>query len=173
MNNNLKLLITENYPKYYKSEINPIDLSIVNRWDYKNITLIGDESMFNNIAKLINLIRSIKTISKIEYGSFPRVFVETSYCLCIVVDILKTKYSQFKADGITLTINEEEKINHFIYTNEFILSYKNRYKNVSLNLKIIPEMISLLPKNIDLSSWKINSEGTTVKEDFKKITNLW
>lgn len=175
MDKRLKLLITERYPIYYNSKIKPTELPVVGRWDYKDIILTGDEFiMFSKVKKLINLIKSIKTISNVENGNFSKIYIDTSYCLCDIVDILKTKYIDLRADGIIITLNDTEKINHLVYTNEFILYYRNLYKNTSFVLNVDPKIIPLIEK-IDLSLWKINLIGsqTIDNSEFKRIANLW
>ena len=182
MNKKLRLLVTTKCPN--KCPIccnNQFDFSKlpeVNRWNYDEIMITGGEPMLYP-ENLFHLMKSIKIISKIESNNIPKIYLYTAYCHCDIVNILNSTYRNFRADGIVLTPHKPEDIDAFIYTNEFLLKYKNEYKKVSLRLNLFLDMKALLPKDIDLSLWQVKDiewkkdcpvpEG----EDFRRIANLW
>lgn len=68
----------------------------------------------------------------------------------------------------------------FVQTNSYLksfASYECKYRSLRLNL--FPDMKALLPKDIDLSLWKVKDmewiENCPVPEgeDFRRIAELW
>ena len=182
MNKKLRLLVTTKCPNKCSMCCNNSwdfdKLPVVDRWNYDEIMITGGEPLLYP-RNLFHLIKSIKFISEVEAGNTPKIYVYTAYCHCNIVNMLNSTYMNFRADGIVLTPHKSEDIDAFIHTNEFLLQYKSRYKNVSLRLNLFPDMKALLPKDIDLSLWQVKDmewikdcpvpEG----EDFRRIANLW
>lgn len=180
MKNKLKLIVSlkTNYFKINKDEINKI--KVVDNWNYDEIYIVcSDFIIFSE--KLLKLISGIKTISHIQYNKVPKIYVCTNYCLCNIVDVLNSTYINNKADGIILTPYKEDDINGLIYTNEFILTYKYKYKFQYFQLNLLPNIKNLLPNNIDLSMWDINNlngpenlfDENENMEDVRRIYKLW
>lgn len=127
------------------------------------------------IEYLKRLITSINNIGHFQNNT-PKIFIYISCCIWTkIYDLLK-----LRIDGIVLTPHTKSDIYDFVQTNSYLksfASYECKYRSLRLNL--FPDMKALLPKDIDLSLWKVKDmewiENCPVPEgeDFRRIAELW
>lgn len=178
MNKKLRLLVTtqcnNKCPMCCNKQFNLDKLPIVDRWDYDEIMITGGEPLLF-FEKVAILCTNIKSMQKIHGYNSSNIYLYTSLFNNNIINILMF------IEGITATIHKKEDINEFIKINEYLLNNK-QYDfiiNKSFRLNLFPDIKALLPKDIDLSLWKIKDiewvkdcpipEG----EDFRRIANLW
>lgn len=84
-------------------------------------------------------------------------YLYTSYFCGVIL-----KICSYNFDGIFLTPHKKSDIDKFININAMMLKLKNRGNtndnfnlNCSLRLNLFADMKALLPKDIDLSMWKV------------------
>lgn len=178
MNKKLRLLVTTRCPNKCPMCCNNSwdfsKLPVVDRWNYDEIMITGGEPMLN-AAKLCCLALSIDEVNKAQ-GLDTKIYVYTSICdwhsLQPVLDL---------TDGIVLTPHSEKDIKLFVELNDLALYsiLSQTIEGKSLRLSLFPDMKALLPKDIDLSLWKVKDmewiENCPVPEgeDFRRIAELW
>lgn len=178
MNKKLRLLVTTRCPNKCPMCCNNSwdfsKLPVVDRWNYDEIMITGGEPLLNS-AKLCCLALSIDEVNKAQ-GLDTKIYVYTSICdwhsLHPVLDL---------TDGIVLTPHSEKDIKLFIELNTLAHDsiFSQTIEGKSLRLNLFPDMKALLPKDIDLSLWKVKDmewiENCPVPEgeDFRRIAELW
>lgn len=178
MNKKLRLLVTTNCPNKCpmccNNQFDFNKLPIVDRWNYDEIMITGGEPLLYTDS-LIGLLLSIDDITKVM-GITPKLFVYTSVCdyeniLNIIPHI----------NGVVITPHKNSDIEDFIQLNKFLCNRKDYFyvEDTSFRLNLFSDIKALLPKDIDLSLWKVKDmawiENCPVPEgeDFRRIANLW
>lgn len=179
MNKKLRLLVTTKCPNRCPMCCNNSwdfdKLPVVERWDYDEIMITGGEPLLHYI-EVIHLVQNIKEICKIMGYKIPKFYVYTalfeSWAINKTIDVV---------DGIVLTPHSKKDVELFVIFNSILLYQESYsfYKTKSLRLNLFPNIKKLLPKDIDLSMWKVKDiewikdcpvpEG----EDFRRIAKLW
>lgn len=152
-------------------------IPIVGRWDYDEVSITGGEPLMNHVYRdMFELVYSIKFIGKVQ-GKSPTMYL---YTACFDISLLTVAMECF--DGIVLTPHKKEDIKKFLELNDFLIKEKDNYYlhySCSLRLNLFADMKALLPKDIDLSLWKVKGmewiENCPVPdgEDFRRIVNLF
>lgn len=173
-NKKLRLLVTTKCPNKCPMCCNNSwdfsKLPVVDRWDYEEIMITGGEPL-QHIVKTINLINNIRDIAELQ-GISPKIYVYTS--IASFGNLVNTIEA---SDGVVLTPHSKKDIESFVDTNNYLLRYLP--EDVSLRLNLFPDIKEMLPKDIDLSLWKVKDmkwvENCPVPEgeDFRRIANLW
>lgn len=173
MNKKLRLLVTSKCPNKCPMCCNNSwdfsKLPVVDRWNYEEIMITGGEPL-QYVNKVIALIRNIRSIAEFQ-GTSPKIYIYTSIAsFGALVNAIAV------SDGVVLTPHSEKEVEHFIGVNDYLLQYPP--ENCSLRLNLFSDIKSMLPKDIDLSLWKVKDmewvkdcpvpEG----EDFRRISNL-
>ena len=173
MNKKLRLLVTSKCPNKCPMCCNNSwdfsKLPVVDRWNYEEIMITGGEPL-KYVSKVIGLIHNIRGIAKLQ-GTSPKIYIYTSIAsFGTLVNAIEV------SDGVVLTPHSEKEVEHFIRVNNYLLQYPP--ENCSLRLNLLSDIKSMLPKDIDLSLWKVKDmewvkdcpvpEG----EDFRRIANL-
>lgn len=108
----------------------------------------------------------------------PRLFLYTAW-----IDYRTLRHCSYNFDGICLTLHNKLDVVKFVAMNDFMLMKcscnENGFNpNCSLRLNLFADMKALLPKDIDLSLWKVK-EMEWIKdcpvpegEDFRRIAKL-
>lgn len=182
MNKKLRLLVTTKCPNRCPMCCNNSwdfdKLPVVERWDYDEIMITGGEPLLYS-CQVINLVNAIKTIT-ISMGLNTKVYLYTSICY---IKVLSKIITESYIDGLVVTPHNERELHHLVHANTLLLAKKESnpsiFKSISLRLNLFPDMKALLPKDIDLSMWKVKDmewikdcpvpEG----EDFRRIAKLW
>lgn len=177
MNKKLRLLVTTDCPNKCpmccNNQFDFSKLPVVDRWNYDEIMITGGEPLLFTDT-LVEVLISIKELSSLT-GNHPKLFIYTADCTNKIIKVLP------HVDDIVLTLHKQSDIVHFIELNKFILVHKTQFyiRDTSLRLNLFPDMKALLPKDIDLSLWKVKDmewiENCPVPEgeDFRRIANLW
>lgn len=178
-NKKLRLLVTTDCPN--KCPLccnNRFDFDLlpeIERFNYDEVMLTGGEPLLFP-EKVLTLARTIKGYNRFLYPDRKtKIYVYTALIfaptiLSIIEDV----------DGIVVTPHNKEDIDSFIALNDALkLYFRYRGCRVSLRLNLFKDIKALLPKDIDLSFWKVKDmewvkdcpvpEG----EDFKRLPNLW
>lgn len=177
-NKKLRLFVTDKCPNKCPMCCNnqfDIDkIPVVDRWNYEEISITGGEPLMQNVRMgTINLALSIKQVQGINTTMY-------LYTACFDGFVLLQAMNLF--DGIVLTPHKAEDVENFVIFNEYLLDMENRGcmpKKISLRLNLFADMKALLPKDIDLSMWKVKDmewiENCPVPEgeDFRRIANLF
>ena len=180
MNKKLRLLVTTECPNKCPMCCNNSwdfsKLPVVDRWNYDEIMITGGEPLLYDIV-VIDLIQNIKNICRVMGYKIPKFYVYTA-----LFDGLVIKRLLEEVDGIVLTPHSKEDVKLFVLLNLQFLIFEDHspfYKFKSLRLNLFPDIKALLPKDIDLSLWKVKDmewvkdcpvpEG----EDFRRIAKLW
>lgn len=171
----LRLLVTNkcsrNCPKCCNKQFNLDKIPIVTSYSYREICITGGEPLLQQ-PKIQGSLRYL--IYDIRQASpETKIFIYTAEPLG-VYEILAI------VDGITITLHDKRGLQEFLILNRDLLSLKsaNLLPDISLILKIFKEIT--LPKNIDLSIWKIKDNLIWIDdcplpedEDFKRLENLF
>ena len=134
------------------------------------VAITGGEPL-QHVVNTINLINNVRDIAELQ-GISPKIYVYTSIAYFgKLINIIRD------SDGVVLTPHSKKDIESFVDTNKYLLTYPP--KDVSLRLNLFPDIKEMLPKDIDLSLWKVKDikwvENCPVPEgeDFRRIANLW
>lgn len=185
-NKKLRLLVTEKChnkcPMCCNNQFDIEKIPVVDRFDYDEISITGGEPLLYDCGrKTIRLVRSIRAVCHAMGFPAAKFYLYTSYFgFDTLIDC------SYDFDGICLTPHKKVDIDKFININSIMLEMKksgdinnsfNPY--CSLRLNLFADMKALLPKDIDLSLWKVKemewikdcpvSEG----EDFRRIAKLF
>lgn len=177
-NRKLRLLVTEKCknkcPMCCNNSWDFSKLPVVDNWDYDEIMITGGEPLLN-MPGLINILEMLGCMKGLT-GQQTKVYIYTAYpnSEALINAIIAS-------DGIVFTPHNERAIQAFVELNNMMLREKYAYKslNKSLRLNLFKDMKEMLPKDIDLSLWKVKDmvwikdcpipEG----EDFRRIAQLW
>lgn len=127
MNKKLRLLVTTRCP-------NKCPMCCNNSWDF---------------SKLPVLISSIRYLESMQGSNPSKIYLYTADCSYNMINTMTY------LDGVVLTPHNKLALEYFIKSNLYFLKYPLRVKNKSLRLNLFPDMKALLPKDIDLSLWKV------------------
>lgn len=185
-NKKLRLLVTEKChnkcPMCCNNQFDIEKIPVVDRFDYDEISITGGESLLPyNAVMTAWLVEGIKAVQHATGLPASKFYLYTAY---FDFEILRACSHEF--DGICLTPHKKEDIDKFININAKMLKLKKRGNtndnfnlNCSLRLNLFADMKALLPKDIDLSLWKVKDmewvkdcpvpEG----EDFRRIAKLF
>lgn len=185
-NKKLRLLVTKKChnkcPMCCNNQFDIEKIPVVDRFDYDEISITGGEPMFSGCGcKTFDLVDSIKNIQQAMGLPESKFYLYTSYFGGVTLKICSDNF-----DGICLTPHKKEDIDKFININAKMLKLKKRGNtsdnfnlNCSLRLNLFADMKALLPKDIDLSLWKVK-EMEWIKdcpvpegEDFRRIAKLF
>ena len=186
MNKKLRLLVTakchNKCPMYCNNQFDFEKIPVVDRLDYDEISITGGEPLLpGSSQKTTWLVEGIKA------AQYAMGFPESKFYLYTAFfdfDILRDCSYEF--DGICLTPHKKVDIEEFISTNAKMLDLKSNHcvdwnfdPDCSLRLNLFADMKALLPKDIDLSMWKVK-DMEWVKdcpvpdgEDFRRIKELF
>ena len=184
MTKKLRLLVTTDCPNKCPMCCNNSwdfdKLPIVDKFDYDEIMITGGEPMLF-LYKIYRLAEAIKVSSRELYGKVPKIYIYTSrLSMFSIAEICS------KVDGFVFIPHSAKDVEDLIQLskelktlNRYIGVVRNRMLSLSLRLNILPEIEAMIPKDLDLSMWKIKHlkwikdcpvpEG----EDFRRIKNLW
>lgn len=179
-NRKLRLLVTAECPNKCPMCCNNSwdfsKLPKVEHFDYDEIMITGGEPLLFS-TKVWDLIHSIKTLHPILYPaeSIPKVYIYTSIC-----EAPKILNVLLISDGIVFTPHNKEAINDLVLFNNFLLNTKILEREPrSLRLNLFKDIKEMLPKDIDLSLWKVK-DMEWIKdcpvpqgEDFRRLPELW
>lgn len=184
-NKKLRLLVTEKChnkcPMCCNNQFNIEKIPVVDRFDYDEISITGGEPLlpYKETAWLVEGIKAVQHATGLPASKF---YLYTAY-----FDFGILKACSYEFDGICLTPHKKEDIDKFIKINAMMLKMKrlliipNASFNFdcSLRLNLFSDMKALLPKDIDLSLWKVK-EMEWIKdcpvpegEDFRRIAKLF
>lgn len=147
-------------------------LPIVDRWDYDEIMITGGEPLCfpDHIS---DLLYSIRQVLKVEQ-KHPKIYLYTANAeYDIWAQVLEY------LDGIVYTPHKTEDIESFVILNQWLLINKSYYSKISFRLNLFEDMEKLLPKDIDLSLWKVKHMAWVKDcpvpegEDFRRIAELY
>ena len=187
MNKKLRLLVTakchNKCPMCCNNQFDIEKIPVVDRLDYDEISITGGEPMLarESCEKVLRLVHSFCSVRKAIGMPMPKFYL---YAASFDFDTISL--SSFIFDGICLTPHSKVDVEKFIDINIKMLASKNSgdaYKefnpNCSLRLNLFTDMKDLLPKDIDLSLWKVK-EMEWIKdcpvpegEDFRRIAKLF
>lgn len=186
MNKKLRLLVTakchNKCPMCCNNQFDIEKIPVVDRLDYDEISITGGESLMpGHCNTTLRLVDSIKTIQYAMGLPISKFYLYTSFFGSATLRICSCIF-----DGICLTPHKKEGIDKFININAKMLELKKRGNtsdnfnlNCSLRLNLFADMKALLPKDIDLSLWKVK-EMEWIKdcpvpegEDFRRIAKLF
>lgn len=166
----LRLLVTKECNKNCEGCCNKDwdldNLPVVEHFNYDEIILTGGEPLNGKVIhKTIVLGRFLQII---DVNLNRRVYVYTSYALGV-----HWYWDLF--DGFTLTIHNQEDVIPFIAVNKMLLERMDKTKSLRLNIFSNIE----LPKDIDLSLWKVKENIEWIKncplpenEVFMRLKNI-
>lgn len=187
MNKKLRLLVTakchNKCPMCCNNQFDIEKIPVVDRLDYDEISITGGEPMLarESCEKVLRLVHSFCSVRKAIGMPMPKFYLYTAF-----FDFDTISLSSFIFDGICLTPHSKVDVEKFIDINIKMLASKNSgdaYKefnpNCSLRLNLFTDMKDLLPKDIDLSLWKVK-EMEWIKdcpvpegEDSRRIAKLF
>lgn len=127
MNKKLRLLVTTRCP-------NKCPMCCDNSWDFSELPV---------------LISSIRYLESMQGSNPSKIYLYTADCSYNMINTMTY------LDGVVLTPHNKLALEYFIKSNLYFLKYPLRVKNKSLRLNLFPDMKALLPKDIDLSLWKV------------------
>lgn len=176
MNKKLRLLVTTSCPNKCPMCCNNSwdfsKLPVVDRWNYDEIMITGGEPLLFT-SELPVLISSIRYLESMQGSNPSKIYLYTADCSYNMINTMTY------LDGVVLTPHNKLALEYFVKSNLYFLKYPHRVKNKSLRLNLFPDMKALLPKDIDLSLWKVKDmewiENCPVPEgeDFRRIAELW
>lgn len=167
----LRLLITKDCPKNCEECCNKewdLDsLPIVEHYNYDEIILTGGEPFFREAHnKTWALVQYLKYIIP---NSDRKLYVYTTDAWA-VYDYLE------EFDGMTLTLHEQKDVNNFIAANDAINQLLEKMPSAKRSLRLHIFKGIVLPKDIDLSNWKVKDNIEWIKncpllidEEFKRL----
>ena len=186
MNKKLRLLVTakchNKCPMCCNNQFDFEKIPVVDRLDYDEISITGGEPLLSGCGyKTLELVDSIKNIQQAIGLPESKFYLYTSY-----FGRATLKICSYNFDGICLTPHKKADIDKFIDINAMMLKLKrlnvtrNKFNpDCSLRLNLFADMKALLPKDIDLSMWKVK-DMEWVKdcpvpdgEDFRRIKELF
>jgi hypothetical protein len=173
-----RIITTYKCPKDCKDCCNKnwkgIPAKVMDNYDYDMFLITGGEPMlFPN--KVRNLILSL-----MKENANAKIIMYTASTKKLSELLMLTS---FYLDGLTITLHDNKDTKSFIKFNEKILNLaKNGWKDTiyskSLRLNIFKEV--KIPKDTDLSMWKIKSDMVWLKdcplpegEELLKLKELW
>ena len=177
----LRLLVTTDCPNHCpmccNNQFNFDKLERVKHFDYDEVMITGGEPLLFP-EKVAELAKAIKVTNEVLYPdeNTPKVYIYTS-----VASYLPLKHILPIVDGIVLTPHSLEDVRKFLNLNRLLGLYFKVNKNVrpSLRLNLFKNIKDMLPKDIDLSLWKVK-DMEWIKdcpvpkgEDFRRLPNLW
>lgn len=174
-NRKLRLLVTTDCPNKCpmccNNSWNFDELPRVRDFDYDEVMITGGEPLLFP-GKVEELARSIRTLNPIMYPEedTPKVYIYTSIAhWSPVTKVLGS------IDGIVITPHDKKAVEDFILLNSIL---KGGTK-CSLRLNLFKNIRDMLPKDIDLSMWKVK-DMEWIKdcpvpkgEDFRRLPELW
>ena len=186
MNKKLRLLVTakchNKCPMCCNNQFDFEKIPVVDRLDYDEISITGGEPLLPGSSHLTTwLVGGIKAT---QYAmGFPK---SKFYLYTAFFDFDILRDCSYEFDGICLTPHKKVDIEEFISINAKMLDLKRNHcvdwnfdPDCSLRLNLFSYMKALLPKEIDLSMWKVKDmewvkdcpvpEG----EDFRRIKELF
>lgn len=180
-NKKLRLLVTTKCPNKCpmccNNQFDFNKIPIVDRLDYDEISITGGEPLMSDTLrhKVFALIAYIKRINRIR-GIKTIFYLYTAH---FNIDDFVSAMIRF--NGIVLTPHKQKDVEDFIKLNSHLLEKKRIHTLParSLRLNLFADMKELLPKDIDLSLWKVKDmewiENCPVPEgeDFRRIKNLF
>lgn len=187
MNKKLRLLVTakchNKCPMCCNNQFDTEKIPVVDRLDYDEISITGGEPLLPDCyGKTMWLTHGIKTVFRTLGIPAPRFFLYTAW-----VDYRTLRDISYDFDGICLTLHSKLDVIKFVAMNDLMLRHKEDCywsdkdfnPDCSLRLNLFADMKALLPKDIDLSLWKVKKmewikdcpvpEG----EDFRRIAKLF
>lgn len=169
----LRLFVTAKQFEGDRDSQNFMNLPIVSHWDYDEVLIVGGEPLLHYIH-LIDLVQCVKEICKIMGYKIPKFYVAVS--ASILCDFTVDRVLEV-VDGIIVTLKSKEEIENFELCNLHFLLFQGYsfLENKHLQLNILPGIKSLLPKDIDLSMWKVENKDWNQfeGEEFRRIAKLW
>lgn len=186
MNKKLRLLVTakchNKCPMCCNNQFDFEKIPVVDRLDYDEISITGGEPLLPGSSQ-----KTTWLVEGIEAAQYAMGFPKSKFYLYTAFfdfDILRDCSYEF--DGICLTPHKKVDIEEFISINAKMLDLKRNHcvdwnfdPDCSLRLNLFADMKALLPKDIDLSMWKVKDmewvkdcpvpEG----EDFRRIKELF
>lgn len=170
MSNKLKLLVTKKYRKGYPvvvdKEVDFSTLSVVNRWDYKEIMIVGGEPLLFPLS-VEAVIQSIRNIQALQ-GTEGKIYLSTS--------VMKNKsfYPVLdKLDGLVYTPCNKADIQDFLDINGILNHHEEISKGKTLIFNLSDKVKKYIPEGTDLSHWKvINTDKLFEDADFCKAAKL-
>lgn len=147
---------------------------VVDRWNYDEIMITGGEPLLF-VKEVADIAQSIRFLESLQGIQSSKIYVYTASCGSNYINILPY------VDGIVLTPHNKIDVEHFIWSNEWLINHRDMdcIKDKSLRLNLFPDIKALLPKDIDLSLWQVKDmewiENCPIPEgeDFRRIANLW
>ena len=186
-NKKLRLLVTEKChnkcPMCCNNQFDIEKIPVVDRFDYDEISITGGEPMLTREScdKVLRLVHSFQSVRKAIGMPFPKFYLYTAF-----FNFDSITLSSFVFDGICLTPHCKIDVEKFIDINAKMLALKESgdvdeefNHDCSFRLNLFADMKALLPKDIDLSLWKVK-EMEWIKdcpvpegEDFRRIAKLF
>lgn len=186
MNKKLRLLVTakchNKCPMCCNNQFDFEKIPVVDRLDYDEISITGGEPLLPGVSSSTTwLAYGIKNVFYTLGIPAPKLYLYTAW-----IDYRTLRNCSYDFDGICLTLHSKLDVTKFVEMNDIMLGNK-RYKyndrgfdpDCSLRLNLFADMKALLPKDIDLSLWKVKDiewvkdcpvpEG----EDFRRIKELF
>lgn len=186
MNKKLRLLVTakchNKCPMCCNNQFDFEKIPVVDRLDYDEISITGGEPLLAECGcKTFDLVDSIKNIQQAMGLPESKFYLYTSYFGGVTLKICSDDF-----DGICLTPHKKVDVEEFIDINAKMLEQKRNGElndcfnpDCSLRPNLFADMKALLPKDIDLSLWKVK-EMEWIKdcpvpegEDFRRIAKLF
>ena len=185
-NKKLRLLVTEKChnkcPMCCNNQFDIEKIPVVDRFDYDEISITGGEPLkpgiWQNTTWLVEGVQATQSIMGLPASKF---YLYTAF---FDFDILRD--CSYIFNGICLTPHKKVDVEKFIDINNKMLSLNRMHcddwnfnLDCSLRLNLFADMKALLPKDIDLSLWKVK-EMEWIKdcpvpegEDFRRIAKLF
>lgn len=152
-------------------------LQRVRDFDYDEVMITGGEPLLFP-KKVAELAKSIKVCNSIIYPEekTPKIYVYTS-----IASYIALRQILLVVDGIVLTPHSKEDVTRFLTLNKTLKMFLRVNPNlrVSFRLNLFKNIKEMLPKDVDLSLWKVKDiewvkdcpvpEG----EDFRRLPTLW
>lgn len=186
MNKKLRLLVTakchNKCPMCCNNQFDFEKIPVVDRLDYDEISITGGEPLLPGSSHLTTwLVGGIKATQYAMGLPKSKFYLYTAF---FDFDILRDCSYEF--DGICLTPHKKVDVEEFIDINAKMLDLKRNHcddwnfdPDCSLRLNLFADMKALLPKDIDLSMWKVKDmewvKDCPVPEgdDFRRIKELF
>ncbi len=176
MNKKLRLVVTaechNKCPMCCNNRIDLAALPVVDRWNYDEIMITGGEPL-THCVDVLCLIEAIRSICRAS-GWESMIYVYTA-----IPSVFSTRNTILASDGIVATPHTRADLERFCSLNKALLNRQYEAYGKSLRLNLFPEVRSWLPKDIDLSLWKIK-EMEWMKdcpvpdgEDLRRINTLF